>query len=526
MLLHAMKKRFQFASVVLSIAMTVLVILFVKARNEPTEVFQVDSGSITGLKNKAGDILIFKGIPFAAPPVGDLRWKAPKLPEKWTGVKKCEDFGASPMQTEPRPFLVYTSEFLIPDHPIDEDCLYLNIWAPSKKSITKRPVFVWIYGGGFSSGGGNVPIYDGEAMAKKGVVFVSINYRVGVFGFLSHPGLTKESDAKASGNYGLLDQIAALKWIQKNIGAFGGDAGNVTIAGQSAGSMSVHCLVASPLAKGLFHRAIAESGCAMLPTSGINTTSLSAGEAQGIMYAQDLGAKTIDEMRRMSPEDLLVKSKLRFAPIIDGYVLPKPVTEIFAANQQNNVPLITGWNADEGLVFAYKTKEDFRKEAIDHYGENADTFLSYYPASTDEESNASQVALARDMIFALPDYSWANIQSDQKQKPVYVYNFTRRPPATGDFIQYRSFHTAEVGYALNNLAFINRPWDAIDHQLAQTMSSFWVNFAMNGDPNGKGLPLWPIYTTSENNVMVLNEKPTAQRLEDKDRLDFLHSILK
>ncbi len=264
----------------------------------------------------------------------------------------------------------------------------------------------------------------------------------------------------------------------------------------------------------------------MLPTSGINTTSLSAGEAQGIMYAQDLGAKTIDEMRRMSPEDLLVKSKLRFAPIIDGYVLPKPVTEIFAANQQNNVPLITGWNADEGLVFAYKTKEDFRKEAIDHYGENADTFLSYYPASTDEESNASQVALARDMIFALPDYSWANIQSDQKQKPVYVYNFTRRPPATGDFIQYRSFHTAEVGYALNNLAFINRPWDAIDHQLAQTMSSFWVNFAMNGDPNGKGLPLWPIYTTSENNVMVLNEKPTAQRLEDKDRLDFLHSILK
>ena len=330
----------------------------------------------------------------------------------------------------------------------------------------------------------------------------------------------------ASGNYGLLDQIAALRWIQKNIGTFGGDPENVTIAGQSAGSMSVHCLVASPLAKGLFHKAIAESGCAMLPTSGINTTALSAGEAQGIKYAQDVGAKTIDEMRMMSAEDLLRKSKIRFTPIIDGYVLPKPVTEIFAANQQNNVPLITGWNADEGLVFTYKTKEEFRREAIDHYGANASTFLSFYPASTDEESNASQVALARDVTFALPDYTWANIQTDQKQKPVYVYNFTRRPPATGDFVQYRSFHTAEVGYALDNLAFINRPWIAADRQLAKTMSSYWINFAVSGDPNGKGLPAWPVYTTAENSVMVLDENPHAEALAGKDRLDFLRSILK
>lgn len=521
-----MKKRFQFASVVLLVAMTVLIVLFVKAKNDPTDVFTVEGGSLTGLKNESGDILIFKGIPFAAPPVGDLRWRAPQPGEKWSGVKKCDNFGPSPMQTEPHPFLVYTSEFLIPDRPISEDCLYLNIWAPAKKSGKKRPVFVWIYGGGFSSGGGNVPIYDGEAMAKKGVVFVSINYRLGAFGFLSHPDLTKESETHASGNYGLLDQIAALKWIQKNIGAFGGDAGDVTIAGQSAGSMSVNCLVASPLAKGLFHKAIAESGCAMLPGSWINTTTLSTGEKQGLTFSQDVGALSIAEMRNISATDLLQKSKIRFAPIIDGYVLPRPVPEIFAAKQQNNIPLITGWNADEGLVFVYKPKDEFRKEAINNYGSNADKFFTFYPASTDEESNASQVALARDMTFALPDYTWANVQSDQKQKPVYVYNFTRKPPATGDFVKYGSFHTAEVGYALNNLPYIKRPWENADYQLAQTMSAYWVNFAMTGNPNGKGLPPWPVYTTNENTVMVFDEKTKPQSLPGKDRLDFLRSIVK
>src|SRR5579863_6920032 len=221
---------------------------------------KTDAGMVSGIKNSTGDVTAFKGIPFAAPPVGDLRWKAPQPVQHWDGIKKCDSFGPSPMQLKPFPFIVYTSEFLIPENPIGEDCLYLNVWTGAKSKAEKRPVFVWIYGGGFSSGGSACPIYDGEALAKKGIIFVSINYRVGVFGFFAHPELTKESPDKASGNYGLLDQIAALKWVKKNIAAFGGDPDKVTIAGQSAGSMSVNALVASPLTKGLFKRAIAESG--------------------------------------------------------------------------------------------------------------------------------------------------------------------------------------------------------------------------------------------------------------------------
>ncbi|MGZ3873669.1 MAG: carboxylesterase family protein, partial [Mucilaginibacter sp.] len=227
------------------------------------EVIQVEGGLISGLKNTSGDVVSFKGIPFAAPPTGPLRWKGPQPVIPWKDEKKCVAFGPSPMQPKPVPFGVYTTEFLIPDQPISEDCLYLNVWAKAVQS-SKRPVFVWIYGGGFASGGAAVPIYDGEAMAKKGIIFVSINYRVGVFGFLAHPELTRESPQKASGNYALLDQIAALRWVRRNIAGFGGDPDNVTIAGQSAGSMSVNCLVASPAAKGLFNKAIAESGSMMV----------------------------------------------------------------------------------------------------------------------------------------------------------------------------------------------------------------------------------------------------------------------
>src|SRR5215471_14518465 len=272
---------------------------------------KVEGGYISGLANIDGDEHIFKGIPFAAPPVGELRWKAPQPVQPWSGVKVCDKFGPSPMQAKPVPFNVWTEEFLIPKEPISEDCLYLNVWTAAKSSKEKRAVLVWIYGGGFVSGGSACPIYDGEAMAKKGIVFVSINYRVGIFGFFAHPELTKESGNNTSGNYGLMDQLAALKWVQNNIAAFGGDPNDVTIAGQSAGSMSVNCLVASPLAKNLFKRAIGESGASF--TNG--NSNLQKAEDEGVKIAQSLNASSIADLRMKSPEDLMQKAQGFRGPI-------------------------------------------------------------------------------------------------------------------------------------------------------------------------------------------------------------------
>lgn len=418
-------------------------------------VVSVEGGQVSGVKSETSDVVSFKGIPFAAPPVGDLRWKAPQPVQHWAGVKKCGAFGPSPMQGKPVPFGVYTKEFLIPDAPISEDCLYLNVWAKNT-AASKKPVFVWIYGGGFSSGGAGVPIYDGEAMANKGVIFVSINYRVGIFGFLAHPALSKESRDNVSGNYALLDQITALKWVKKNIEKFGGDPNNVTIGGQSAGSMSVNCLVASPAAKGLFNKAIAESGSFMVANPMIQSKTLKDAEADGVKVATALHANTLEELRKLSAEDLM-KAQARFSPIVDGVVLPEPVSQIFAEHKENSIPLLTGWNADEAFVFKYQTKEEFKKDAEQKYGKDAEVFLKFFPANTEEEAVHSQNKLSRDMIFAVSGYKWASQQSLRKA-PVYVYYFQHKLPATPDFEKYGAFHTGEVAYVMDNLKFLNRPW--------------------------------------------------------------------
>ncbi|HEY4327062.1 MAG TPA: carboxylesterase family protein [Mucilaginibacter sp.] len=484
-----------------------------------SDTVHIETGLVSGVKNASGDVVSFKGIPFAAPPIGDLRWKAPQPAKAWQGVKKCDAFGPSPMQAKPVPFMVYTSEFLIPETPISEDCLYLNIWTNAKKA-EKKPVFVWIYGGGFTSGGAGVPIYDGEAMAKKGIIFVSINYRVGVFGFMAHPELTKESPDHASGNYGLLDQLAALKWIRKNIAAFGGDPGNVTIAGQSAGSMSVNCLVASPLAKGLFNKAIAESGSLVVANSAIPANNLQNAEEQGLKLGESIHANSVKELRDVSAAELM-KFRGRFSPIVDGYVLPEPLPQIYASGKQNNVPLITGWNEDEAFVAGFKKKEAFIEEAKQQYGADADKFLKYFPASTDEEAMRSQIKLSRDMIFALSDYKWAGLQSIKS--PVFVYNFNRKLPATVDYIKYGAFHTGEVAYVMDNLKFLNRPWEPSDFKLATLMSAYWVNFIKTGNPNSKGLPPWPQFNKNSNQAMIFNETSGKEPLADKGELDFLLS---
>ena len=479
---------------------------------------KVEGGLISGTLNTDGDIHIFKGIPFAAPPVGTLRWKAPQPVLPWTGVKVCDKFSASPMQASPAPFSMWTEEFLIPKEPISEDCLYLNVWTGASSGKDKRPVLVWIYGGGFTSGGSACPIYDGEAMAKKGIVFVSINYRVGVFGFFAHPELTKESGNNASGNYGIMDQIAALKWVQKNIKSFGGDPNNVTIAGQSAGSMSVNCLVASPLAKNLFQKAIAESGASFTN----NNASLQKAEEDGSRIMKSQNAASINDLRAMPADELMKKAQGFRGPIIDGYVLPDAIVNIFNQQKENKIGLLTGWNEDEGLLFGpIKKVEDYKKEAEKNYGTDAQTFLQYYPANTDEEAAKSQLNLSRDQIFGAQNYAWANIQSSHGAK-VYVYRFKRKVPATGEYVKYGAFHTGEVPYAYDNLKFVNRPWEDVDHELARIMSSYFANFIKTGNPNGDNLPLWDAYNTSAKKIMILDVKSQTETIPDAASLDFLY----
>jgi para-nitrobenzyl esterase len=500
-------------------AIILIVFASFKPGNEKPNVVKTEAGKVSGVFNKEGDIVSFKGIPFAAPPVGDLRWKAPQPAKPWNGIRTCATFGPSPMQPKPAAFSMWSEEFLIPPTPISEDCLYLNVWTKSKSDKKKAPVLVWIYGGGFNSGGGGVPIYDGEAMAKKGIVFVSINYRVGPFGFFAHPALTQESGYNASGNYGLLDQIAALKWVKNNIAAFGGDTDNVTIAGQSAGSMSVNCLVASPLAKGLFNKAIAESGANFTNAN----PGLKQAEEEGVQTLQKLGVSSIAGMRKLPAEELLQKVQGRLRPIIDGYVLPDTIANIFKAGKQNDVALLTGWNENEGLLNGpIRKAADFRKQAAERYSEDSATFLKYYPAATDEEASTSQYNLSRDLIFGLQNYTWANVQSSQGKK-VYVYRFIRKVPATGEYVKYGAFHTGEVPYAYDNLKFVNRPWEPVDQKLAKVMSSYWVNFITKGDPNGKDLPLWATYTTKDKQVMMLGVEPQSKTIPDQASLDFLSS---
>jgi para-nitrobenzyl esterase len=508
-----------FFSGIATVALVFFAFTLNKSIGKNDDTITVEGGKISGVKSPDGNVVAYKGIPFAAPPVGNLRWKAPQPVIPWAGVKKCDAFGPSPMQAKPVPFMVYTSEFLIPQKPISEDCLYLNVWTDARKGA-KRPVLLWIYGGGFSSGGTGVPIYDGEAMAKKGVIFVSANYRVGVFGFLAHPGLTKESPNHASGNYGLMDQIAALKWIKKNIAAFGGDPDNVTIDGQSAGSMSVNALVASPVAHGLFNKAIAESGSLMINNPLLSSNTLATAEQEGLKFAASAHAQNIEDLRKI-PAEALLKIPGRFSPIADGYVLPKPVYQIFAEGAQNNVPVITGWNADESFVMGFKRKDAYIEQIRKQYGADADEVLKYYPANTDEEAARSQVKMSRDQIFAMSGYKWITLQSEQGKAPVYVYNFDRKLPATPDYVKYGAFHTGEVAYVMDNLKFLNRPWQPADQPLATLMSSYWVNFIKNGNPNGKGLPKWPKYNTSTQQAMVFNVASGKQTLPDKDELKFM-----
>ena len=475
---------------------------------------KIEGGLVSGAADRDPSIVVFKGIPFAAPPVGDLRWRAPKPVVPWPGVRRADKFSASCIQNIVEERKPWTHEFMTHGD-ISEDCLYLNVWTGAQSPAEKRPVYVYLYGGGFSEGSAAVPVYDGGGLAKKGLIVVTFNYRVGVLGFLAYPELSRESDHRASGNYGLLDQIAALEWVRDNISRFGGDPNRVTIAGQSAGGMSVHDLTASPLAKGLFQRAIVESGGSNIDRVGLALTArgLAEAEADGMKFAEAKGAKSLKDLRAMSWQKLTEAGPggpaapgLRYAPIVDGYSLPAPVRAVFARGQQNDVVTLTGANQDELGGFGPQrpvTVESFRKSALQRFGNDAGEFLKLYPAATDEEANQARSQSARDQAL-VSMYLWARERSKTAKTKVYEYLWDHAIPGP-DAQRFGAFHTSEVPYAMNTLYMSDRPFTDTDRRIADTMSSYWANFAATGNPNGKGLPHWP----------EAGEKPEIMEVGDK-----------
>jgi para-nitrobenzyl esterase len=484
--------------------MLALLLLPAAARADEKPV-RVGQGLLSGVKTAAG-VTVYRGIPYAAPPVGPLRWRPPQPAAPWKGVRRAAEFGPSAMQTIHPAYLPWTEEFLA-SGPVSEDCLYLNVWAPGG---TKRPVLVYIHGGGFLEGSGALPLYDGERLAREGIVVVTINYRVGPLGFLAHPDLTGESANHASGNYGLLDQIAALRWVRANIAAFGGDPSRVTVAGESAGAASVHALLASPLARGLIDRAIIQSTSGVV---GFGTAPLADAERAGAEWAASIGAKTLAELRALDAATLVGG---RFGLVVDGWSLPEDPDTAPRAD----VPVLTGFNADENSfipqIYGGMSAEKFREFAGQVYGDMADDVLRLYPAGTDAEAKRSQVESARDR-GRVSMYLWAEARAKRAKSPAYTYYFDREIPWPAH-PEFGAFHGAELPYVFGTLDRLDRPWTATDRALSGTMLGYWARFVKAGDPNGAGAPRWPAFDAAAQTTMRLGETTGPRPVADAERL--------
>lgn len=486
---------------------------------EISDPISVEQGKLSGTAGKNLGVRVYRGIPFAAPPVGDLRWKPPQPPAAWQGVREAKEFSNACWQTPYPAGSIYQSKL----PPLSEDCLYLNIWTPAKSAKDRLPVMVWIHGGGFTRGSGTGATYDGENLAHKGVVLVTINYRLGMLGFFAHPALTAESPQHSSGNYALLDQVAALKWVRKNIAAFGGNPDHVTIFGESAGSWAVNALMASPLAKGLFHSAIGESGGVFAPMK-----SLADAEKAGEQLASALNAAqdTLKTLRSKPAEELLKASNTpTTSAIVDGWVLPQDVQTIFSQGKQNDVPLLVGNNADEGTTLAPQgatlTSAVFTSGTQQRYGSQAEQFLKIYPAASDSEAVTSFYSAYRDQVFGWEMRTWARMAARTGHHRVYEYYFSHRPPGPQS-ARLRAFHGCELPYVFGNFIW-PFPWDDADHKLSETVSTYWTNFAKTGDPNGAGLVKWPVYDADTDQVLEIGDQIGVRSQVNKAGLDFFDS---
>jgi len=510
------------------------------------EQVQIETGLIAGTVSPTQpSVRVFKGVPFAAPPLGEDRWRAPRPAPKWDGVRKADAFGAPCIAGAPAPprggGRGAPTPAAVPgpgtggparEPARSEDCLYANVWTSANNANDRRPVMVWIYGGGFNGGSGGLAWYDGENLAAKGPVIVTFNYRLGTFGFFAHPELAKESGRNASGNYGMMDAIAMLQWVKKNINAFGGDSGNVTIAGESAGAIMVGALVGSPQAKGLFQRAIAQSGGWMGLTMQRMTTSAQAQE-NGAKAMAKLGVKTIAELRAKPLAELTGLSGSGL--VVDGYIIPEDLSLTFMNGKQNAVDVLTGSNKDEanfgvcnsaglpGLAPRGNTSEltldAFRTNAQRRFGDAGADYIKLYGVSSDADTRpAAHVACADEINWNMRQWAAAQAKAGKK---AYTYFFTRIPTLNGQPSPQAATHTAEISYAFNNpKGQASQTWNELDMKLADSMSSYWVNFITKGDPNGSGLPNWPQYRDINSKVMVLGDTVGAEPAPPADKLKF------
>jgi para-nitrobenzyl esterase len=472
-------------------------------------VIKVEGGLVRGTVTDS--MMVFKGIPFAAPPIGELRWKAPQPVIPWKGIREAKAFGNSPVSS-----MGFPKES-------SEDCLYLNVWSPAKSASDRLPVMVWIYGGGFSMGTSS--FYNGEAIARTGVIVVTINYRVGKIGLFAHPELSAENKNHVSGNYGILDQIAALKWVQNNISGFGGDPSKVTIFGESAGGISVSMLAASPLAKGLFRGAISESGSSFGPIRSVsypgeNMKTLAMAEKEGSVFAESLGAKSIAELRAMDASAFAKQDMVTGGawPIVDGYVIPDDQYKMYEAGNYNDVALLIGYNSDEGDSFEFNSDPAAHIAHVRaRYEDYADKLLAAYPVGENDVPKTAR-DLGRDAAFGWGTWTWGRLQNQTGHQPVYMYYFDQPPvyPETSPKFGHRSPHGQDVDYVFQSL---RNPSES-DKALAGYMLRYWTNFVKylnpNGDGNDSNLPVWPLFKNDNSKVMVLTgEKPHPSSVPDE-----------
>lgn len=465
---------------------------------------------------------VFRGIPFAAPPVGQLRWKAPQPATNWEGVKATTSFAPAPYQGGN------------PPSGKSEDCLYLNVWSPAKSPKEKLPVMVWIYGGGFAFGSTAETVYSGEKLAGKGVVFVSIAYRVGQLGFLAHPELSAETPQKTSGNYGLLDMIAGLQWVKNNIAAFGGDPSKVTIFGESAGGIAVSMLCASPLAKGLFHGAISQSGGSFGPPRlttfpGENQKLLADAEQSGLEYMKKAGANSLAELRKIDIDKLPQGFGMPGGwPIIDGYVIPTEQYPLYEQGKYNHTPILIGYNSDEGISFSPpKTPKDYTDGVQKRYGKFAEELIQAYPVNPTTVPKTAR-DLARDAAFGWHTWAWANLQANTSKSKVFYYYFDQHPDFPENSPQYGqgTHHGHDVGFVFGHTSPQSNLATATDVSISDAMVSYWTNFAKYGDPNGAGLPTWQQYTKNNHAVMHFSQSPKMGTVPSEESLKVLDKYYK
>ncbi|MDT0651640.1 carboxylesterase/lipase family protein [Autumnicola edwardsiae] len=518
----------------------VLLILFVfsitlpsvSQEKQPAEI-EIKKGKIRGYYDAEKDLSIYLGVPFAQPPVGKLRWKAPQELENWEGVKETTAFGPSPIQARVFDDMIFRSNGK------SEDCLYLNVWTPAKRGTAKLPVLVYFYGGGFVAGDASEPRYDGAAMAQKGIVAVTVNYRLNIFGFFAHPELSEEAEYNASGNYGLLDQHAALQWVQDNIAAFGGDPEKVTIAGESAGSISVSAQMASPLSKELIAGAIGESGAAIKPT--LAPVPLAEAEKTGAEFAEKHKYSSIEEMRAASTseifDDYQESGAFRFSSVIDGYFLPETLPEIFRKGNQAQIPLLLGWNSAEipGTAFMQGqsySEENYISKVKEAYPENYEEVLKLYPHSSADEIEKSATALASDRFISYSTWKWFDLHRKNSDQPVYRYLYSKvRPPIRNDENASQQEpigapHAAEIEYFMGNLDLIDTfNWTEDDFQVSATIMQYLANFIKTENPNGENLPEWPAAKAADSTppVMIIDTQSEARDAQNDERYLFLDS---